>query len=822
MLRQHSFIGAVHHEAAIKIIGAQTPITKDIVEYSSTNNPSNITELKASLYQSIFSTRMNLIDKRRGIESNRHTIGNGQNSFWLRIIDISEDTAIEINEHKRDFLYNYLRLFYAYLLGAISIDVIYSTKDKDELVNEILTLQHSTDVAFNEILKKNLPLEECESSILELISHKKHALVDLMKKRLNANSIKRSGFKGTQEKIINKMLDQAKDWVALEQQSVSIYTVIKTDERYFNKKRILITDQPCTIVTDEQKKLINNRHKEIWYKELLPFQQEMVDYYADKLLEGRVVPSQLRSVIPLGKNSYRQSVYIERDDETFEELNSYFHSGTAAYLSHKNNDIAQEITRHNLIQQKINAGADISLMIALNSSLGDSIVGAREKMLGHVYTADDSKIIELTSKAADPVNGLYYSKICLNGFRKLEPKDYGNIPQIITQIEANISLINDDANAEIKLMRQLIRKLQSLMAKWLITEKDNVGTEIIYTLCKLTTLNNNLKSIKNDVITIAIWFGCASGENRTGLSYYHNISRTLIDYCKANGLSLTTDDKKQILTMVANSEHIHIMTGNQGSTFGTEGIRGKSKGTANADYPVEELVTTIADAKAIASADEIFDAALKKLQLAIKANLKSPFVSDIINHAKNLYHYAQTQRPKIADKEFPDEAIHLFAEALNSTSTLLTDFKSNNLKQLTDCLEKINPKKDNTIYTPALSPINIESTKHKSHPIFHNTQRNSWKMIVFGCLLGIAAAAITAIAVTAAVSTFGVATPLAALGITLGYTIAAKAIAITATAATTSVLCLSTFFAKKGTEQRNNVAKNVAKICHHSAKKISH
>lgn len=819
MLRQNSFIPVAYHQVTLAIIGKRIPITSDIIEYSSTNIPSKMDELIASLYQSIISTRMDLMDKRRGIQSNRYNIANGKNSFWLRIIGSNnENSPEEIKERKRDFLYNYLRLFYAYLLGAISIEIIYPAKNNDKLVQEILELKKSTFTEFNSILNNHeLTLEECEHKVSEVISHKKHALIKLLKQRLASNALKHSGFRGNSEIIIGKMLDQAKDWVALEQPSIPIYTVIETDDKYFNKKRIVIVDQPCTIVTEEQKALIRNRRNEKWYKELLPFQKQLVEYHADRLLEDRVIPSQLRSVVPLGKNSFCQSIYIERDDETFEELNSYFHSGTAAYLSHKNNDTALQITKLNLMQQKVNAGADVSIMIALNSSMADAIVGTREKMLGRAYTADDSKIIELTAKAADSENGLLYSKICLNGFRKLEKNDYSGIEKIIAIIQANIDKINNETNAEIKIMLQLINEIKLLMKGWAITEKDIIGTEIIYKLSKLSTLNNNLKFI-TDVTTIAVWFGCASGENRTGLSYYHNITQTLIDYCKSKGVELAKDDIKHILNMVANSEHIHIMTGNQGSTFGTEGIRGKSKGSANADYPVDELVTNIADAKAITSTDEVFDAALADLQSAIAANLNNPFVSSIIDYAEYLYEYAKSQRQKIADKEIPDNEIHLFAEALTTTGTLLKDFKSENLNKLTDCLYKINPTNDSS----AITPINTSNTKTKSHPIFHSAQRSSWKMIVGGCLLGIAAVALTAFSIMAAVSTFGIATPLSALGLTLSFALAAKAIAITAAVASTSTLCLSSFFVKKGAEKHNNITKNLTKICSITTNKLAH
>lgn len=138
--------------------------------------------------------------------------------------------------------------------------------------------------------------------------------------------------------------------------------------------------------------------------------------------------------------------------------------------------------------------------------------------------------------------------------------------------------------------------------EWQFTPLDvNVkGLDIIYALTRVATLNNQLAAVYPELglKSAAIWFGCASGENRTGITYFHSICSSVIDYFTATLKDrMTRQIADEVVAMIGASQHVLVTTGHQGSTFGTEGIRYKSSGSFRYEHPKAQLVTYSSDIK---------------------------------------------------------------------------------------------------------------------------------------------------------------------------------------------------------------------------------
>lgn len=552
-------------------------------------------------YKRILALRASVMDKHAGIRSSFMTC-EGQ-IVWRRVATMADI----MNSNPRDSLFayiNYRRLFYAYLIAAITIAKI-NHVDQEPYLQGIAYLH-------------DLALENEDLAVPDINQIRKAAHIgkgDLINQLC-------AYCPQYDKRTMSHMLDQAKDWVGLAMPSLVIATVIHGDES-LNLCSLCILDEPCGKLTDEQTKLFQDLESQDWFIELSIFQQQLIEYYQEPILSGtRVIPSQLRGMVPACKNAYKQSIYVMKPDQSIEQLNEYYHCGTVAHLSHKDPNTASRITRDNLAQQKMISQTDALVMTCLNSKMGDFLAGPYERMHGRAYSMDDSAIISLTNTAAAALDSehIYYAKLCLNGFKKIEPNNYQGIDAIIRTINHHLDLITDTQN-DLKTLIQLhLRAITWL--KWQITFSvtDVKELEIIAHLTRAVFLNNQLVMRAPDLglTSLAIWFGCASGENRTGITYYHVIGETLFEY-----FSCGLDTEKQlplktkIYQSIAKSQHIHILTGNQGNTFGSEGIRGKSSGSFRHHHAKDDLITNTSDIKLLLAWDENFTHQLNQLMIVL-------------------------------------------------------------------------------------------------------------------------------------------------------------------------------------------------------------
>ncbi len=605
-----------------------------------------------ALYKQIFNLRA-AIDKAHHIYSHIMTTPVGK--IWIRHVQTDNTSNVEFNQ-KNISAYNYLRIFYAYLLAAVAICRIHQF-DHLHVIKAIYHIKKIISDLYYGMLEST-----DDDKMLSMLSEGKGYLILALHQF--SNKLEKSS--------INTMLDQAKDWVALEEPSFPIMTIVKTDER-LEKKNLVIIDEPCSLLTNEQISLFSDLDNKQWYGELSLFQQKLVLYYRQYILSGKcVIPSQLRAIVPLCKNTYRQTVLIQVGDKEFEEINSYIHTGTAAYVSHKDFDTATQLTRLNLLQLKMNSLADALVMICLNSGYGDYILGTYEWLMGHHFVADDSQIIKLTYQSANQLSDahIYYSKICLNDFRMIEYNSYDGINHLINTMHENIKQLD----AKLPKVIELVALLNTIgWLKWEYTIRDLhvKGLDIIHYLTRAVCLNNQLAQDDSQgrLKTLAVSFGCASGENRTGIAFYHNICMSIINYYQRyDQKNLDAELRKYIFNIIAYTQHTLVMTGNQGNTFGTEGIRNKSSNTLKTDHPKPQLITKSSDIKSLCAYDSDFNQMLdllnqKMLSAAVNTKLKS-----VLYYANLISQEAEQQRQNVIFMH--DAYRHLFTYILEAIFNL--------------------------------------------------------------------------------------------------------------------------------------------------------
>lgn len=637
----------------------------------------NTDELVAEIYNQIIQLRI-LIDAHHKIQSRLMPLNN-KKSVYVRYLE--QETLLDVQDNKVS-VYNYLRIFYAYLLAAIAFSKI-EKFDCAGFAREINDIKKITTMNF----VANLENAD-EKSMFRHLAEAKGFLINHIKTY-------RSGLDCL---TINKNLDKAKDWVALDEPSMPVCTVIKMSNKY-NNKIVAILDEPCSQLTPEQHQLFDNLSHQPWFSELYSDQQNLVRHYLDRITSGTsVIPSRLRSIVPLSKNAFKQSIYIINAENSVELINDCYHAGTVAHLSHKkeSENIATDISRLNLLQQHSASQADAMVMICLNSEWADTIVGPIEWMFGGSYVPDDSQIIKLTWNAASQLSdkNIFYSKICLNLFRNFEFNDYTGIDRIISIVDENKTSL-DEQLPQICKLKKLKDEINDLKKQ--ITDFYLKGENIIHFLIQIAAINNQLvqefpeKKLKK----VAIWFGCASGENRTGIVYYNNVCASLMDYF--SGLAnekLDEDSKQEIFEMIAHSQHIHVMTGYQGNTFGTDGIRSKSSNSLK-HYHSKSLLTETSDIKDIPAYDAFYNKFLDELSEAIENNKQNVALKKFAPLVLQYFEYAKAEQKNILF--FPDTVKRFYTDTMRVLEKMIAKPSKVILSDLQKCAVPILNINDNDL-----------------------------------------------------------------------------------------------------------------------------
>ncbi|HEX4046132.1 MAG TPA: hypothetical protein VHZ76_10765 [Gammaproteobacteria bacterium] len=561
---------------------------------------------------------------------------------------------------------SYCKVFGAYAIAAINWAQMYFPEKKNENENALVAdqIKEIHDKIFDEVNAILDGHQNTEEKIENILARGKRDIVQILLNRLKGNAstygtsphrdaiveiinfIKPTGYKTFKtkniieetetwiniylRKALEKMLNQAKDWAAMEEQTYTVATVIRAKEKNSEQeKTIVLLDEPQGMLTSKQHEQFasispDEADKPSWYTSASPFQQKIYQHYLPNALKfNSIAPSQTRATSPFMRNAWHQSVSaVDNANATvnandIREVNAWYHTGTPAFLNHNPNDdkqkkqekdnIAIPVTKENLLQQKLNAKADVSLMISLNSELADLVAGVQETVQFKPTTKkDDSKIVELSLAAVKELQhegeNIYFSKLCLNGFRVIESDLMDGIKNVVAIIKNNLlnMQVNSEEHRQLQAALQLLdQRLEGRLLNRLTGDKNVQAIDIICSLTKVAYLNNKIigktaNAKGGNLKTVAVWYGCASGENRTGVTEFCNLVDAATEAYNDN---CTIDWVEHI----ARSKHVNFMTGTQGSILGTDGIRSKSKGSLpeRLKQYTSDLVTRRSDFKAI-------------------------------------------------------------------------------------------------------------------------------------------------------------------------------------------------------------------------------
>lgn len=570
---------------------------------------------------------------------------------WLRSGKAANIPAFEPKHNPVSNLH-YVRIFGAYIMAAISISRIKGFSDSGEFLEKLLVFYQETEAKLLALVDQLPTLESSEFD--EAIKLAKTDLINILteshpfSERYDTTNKHELAYNE-----VNKLLDKARNWVGLEAGTEMVATVmdfsesfdvsnfsdeelkkgllgntneeINTNlkalkekmEKYLNKGKFIVFDQPCVELTEAQRAQFKNEKykEEAWFKQFDDDQKDLFELYIKRIAADRdnstfVIPSQLRALFPALKNAYKQSIFCVDEESNIQELMSYFHCGTPAHVSNqalaatKRNRydlVAVNVTQENLRQQQLNANVHLMVPVLLNSELPDKAFSflqscyrffCVEPPKGVSARPDDSNTIAYVHEAARRANQpsganqkgeeIFDTKVCLNAARRVESNNYNGMDKLVETVADNLNKLarmSDDDSSEIKrdrdAIQESIKEYNRLKSKNLLNDKDVIGTEIIYLITKIAYINNRLaeKYQREDLKTVGIFFGCASGENRTSVVEFSNMVRAHLDFL---GIDIHHCLAKPLILYLARFKHHAYMKGGPGGDLGTVFAREKS------------------------------------------------------------------------------------------------------------------------------------------------------------------------------------------------------------------------------------------------------
>ena len=247
-----------------------------------------------------------------------------------------------------------------------------------------------------------------------------------------------------------KMLDKSKDWAAMELDSMDIMTIDKVQNSMNKASRDIVRlDTPVMYLTQAQIHEFSDAYeKQAWFQNLTAYEQQIyVNHYRDKILELRVLPSQLRDRIPGLKNAFHCQTFVSAEAAELKKVSDFFHCGSMPYVGGDEATLSSSTLKTAKQQSQISnfyhdkQGQKTShIMLTLNSAKTDGYLrwvtyfsNLRTRFLNlfryrknrvrlKSYAGYDEDIVAQTRlvHASTEVDAMNSENLCLNASRHIE------------------------------------------------------------------------------------------------------------------------------------------------------------------------------------------------------------------------------------------------------------------------------------------------------------------------------------------------------------------------------------------------------------------
>ncbi len=417
-----------------------------------------------------------------------------------------------------------------------------------------------------------------------------------------------------------KRLNAAKEFANLKEPSKHIITLLNLENAQHQKKTVFEAEIALTDLTQGLRNEYNNRSSKDWYQLLEPWQRQLVDYYKDILIEGRVLPTQLRNILVGLRNSYLE-INGTYELNNVAILSAAYRSGAIAYLpDHKNHKVMEAISKLNMEQLFAHTLEAKTLVLTLNTDSNPS--------------GNDKDIVNHTKNAMGALRDGLYTNLPMNAIRRVTSNHYEGIEGLMKLVKDTVfdeikhryrklnpqndprhffdpvqhylngkGLSNEEENLAIILLEGLEDVKASLLKEQGADREEILSKcEIISLALCIGFLRNNNKSpfdpdnrnlvlgcFANSLISelrryynVAMNSSCESGKDRTGIMMFR-IAAVTFNYLLFNQWGLFSKDEElhsiiqNNLIMLASAGHQQLLSGFQ-TACGSFGVKDDSEG----------------------------------------------------------------------------------------------------------------------------------------------------------------------------------------------------------------------------------------------------
>ncbi len=266
-------------------------------------------------FETIFRQLSLLDDKAHGINARFITLGNFHDVYYRDASDQSQNLELQNDDYPERWNWA--------IIGFNYLDAYKSLLNINELESDTNEFKHLVSGYWQTVQDKNIDPKEAVAALIH--NHLKPNLAEKL---------------GTEQGDALKQMEIAKDFSNLGFEPFTVATKVKNKNHHS-----LHIDVPIYEMTSSQKadftQIQSNFEKEgelpLWFNALPQLAQNLIYNQLDNILEGRVIPTQLRKYLPGLRNMGEDRVFMYDGSSEPVEVYRGFHMGNLGHILPEDN-----------------------------------------------------------------------------------------------------------------------------------------------------------------------------------------------------------------------------------------------------------------------------------------------------------------------------------------------------------------------------------------------------------------------------------------------------------------------------------------------------
>ncbi len=396
-------------------------------------------------------------------------------------------------------------------------------------------------------------------------------------------SIPESRKKEFPEKKIREQLAEVRDFCNFDHPTISVATKTKVtvdrEEKEIYQIDIPVRGDMSDTLTKDLKYLVAitkggqvEKRSIAWFDTQKPHIQFLIKKHAQDVLDGKMIPTQLRKYFPGIRNAGEEFI-VDITNGKNETIQHHYHSGTPAHLLKSGK---QKATNESIKQLEKSTGAEHVFVLTLLSPLRGPF-GRFTADAGLVKQVERG-VKEANRGKSEGKENFHVANVPLNFIRGgIASRQMSGADWLVSQARKELKQLEDiDDFAKITDRMRIISNLEDLIQKYddlrsgsgFFWDPENRNLQLVAVLNQMAHAVNEVHRINTNETKpfVAVVFSCQSGKDRAGLARIKTAVEALRNY-------LSPKESSDIEKVQANAGHVAAQAGFQGGTMGASGIK---------------------------------------------------------------------------------------------------------------------------------------------------------------------------------------------------------------------------------------------------------